>query len=173
MAKRGSASGLTHLSQEGEARMVDVSGKPATIRTAVAEAILRMKHSTRRAVLEGSGPKGEVLATARVAGILAAKRTSEAIPLCHALALASVEIAFDTDLPRDARGRAGLRVLATARCTGPTGVEMEALHAAALAALTVYDMAKALEKGIEVEKLRLLEKTGGKSGSWRETGNDS
>ena len=158
---------LSHIDEHGNARMVDVSSKETTVRTAAAEAVLRMSAATHAAVVHGSGPKGEVLGTARVAGIMAAKRTPEAIPMCHPLALSSVEIAFETDVPADGAGRPGVRVLATVKCKGPTGVEMEALHACAVAALTVYDMVKALEKGIEIEHIRLLQKTGGKSGDWR------
>jgi cyclic pyranopterin phosphate synthase len=157
---------LSHIDEHGNARMVDVSSKETTVRTAVAEAVLRMSAETHAAVVRGSGPKGEVLGTARVAGIMAAKRTPEAIPMCHPLALSGVEITFETDVPAQA-GRPGVRVLATVKCKGPTGVEMEALHACAVAALTVYDMVKALEKGIEIEHIRLLLKTGGKSGDWR------
>lgn len=146
--------------------MVDVSGKLPTVRTARARAILRMQPDTHQAAIHGTGPKGEVLATARIAGVQAAKRTPEAIPMCHPIALSGVEIAFDTDLPPDARGRKGIAVLASVKCTGATGVEMEALHAAAVAALTIYDMVKALEKGIEIESLKLLEKTGGKGGDY-------
>lgn len=141
--------------------MVDVSSKSVTARSATAEAFIRMGAAAFSAVVDGSGPKGEVLGTARVAGIMATKRTPEAIPMCHPLALSSVEVRFETDVP-------GLiRVLATVKCTGVTGVEMEALHACAVAALTVYDMAKAVDKGMQIENIRLLEKTGGKSGNWR------
>jgi cyclic pyranopterin monophosphate synthase len=154
---------LTHLDEHGNARMVDVSGKPATTRTATAQAVLRLQPDTLRAALEASGPKGEVLGTARIAGIMAAKRTADAIPMCHPLSLSSVEVHFDPDLPHDAEGRAGLAITAAVRCTGPTGVEMEALHAVTVAALTVYDMLKALEKDMRIEVVRLLEKTGGKS----------
>jgi cyclic pyranopterin phosphate synthase len=157
---------LSHINDKGEARMVDVSTKDTTVRTATGEAVLRMSVATHAAVVHGSGPKGEVLGTARVAGVMAAKRTPEAIPMCHPLALSGVEITFETDVPAEA-GRPGVRVLATVKCKGPTGVEMEALHACAVAALTVYDMVKALEKGIEIEHIRLLHKTGGKSGDWR------
>lgn len=158
---------LSHLNERGESRMVDVSAKDVTTRTATAEAVLRMEPATHRAVVQGSGPKGEVLPVARVAGIMAAKRTPEAIPMCHPLALSGVELEFDTSLAPDKAGRAGIRVLARVKCTGRTGVEMEALHAAAVAALTIYDMVKALEKGMELVSVRLLEKTGGKSGDWR------
>jgi cyclic pyranopterin phosphate synthase len=153
---------LSHLNEQGEARMVDVSAKSETVRSATAEALIRMSPAAHAAVVTGSGPKGEVLGTARVAGIQAAKRTPEAIPMCHPLALSSVEISFETDAVPHA-----IRVLATVKCKGVTGVEMEALHACAVAALTVYDMVKALEKGIEIEHIRLLLKTGGKSGDWR------
>lgn len=146
--------------------MVDVSGKLPSVRTALARAVLRMQPATHEAAVAGTGPKGEVLATARIAGVQAAKRTPEAIPMCHPIALSSVEITFDTGLPPDAQGRKGIAVLAAVKCTGATGVEMEALHAATVAALTVYDMVKALEKGIEIESIMLLEKTGGKGGDY-------
>jgi cyclic pyranopterin phosphate synthase len=160
------ASKLSHIDEQGHARMVDVSGKDITVRTAVAEAVLRMGAATHAAVVTGSGPKGEVLGTARVAGIQAAKNTPQAIPMCHPLQLSSVECAFDTDIRPDDKGRPGVRITATVKCKGPTGVEMEALHACAVAALTIYDMVKALEKGIEIEHVRLLKKKGGKSGDW-------
>ncbi len=151
---------LTHLDDQGAARMVDVGGKAATIRSATAEGVIRMAGSTLAAVRDGSGPKGDVLAAARIAGILAAKKTGELIPLCHPLALdtVSVDFAFAED---------GIVVTARAALTGKTGVEMEALTAASIALLTIYDMAKALEKGMVIEGVRLLEKTGGKSGDWR------
>jgi cyclic pyranopterin phosphate synthase len=138
---------LTHLDGRGQARMVDVGGKPATARSATA-------------VRDSSGPKGDVLAAARIAGIMAAKKTSELIPLCHPLALdaATVDFAFEDN---------ALRVTARASLTGRTGVEMEALTAASVALLTIYDMAKAIDKGLIIEEIRLLEKTGGKSGDWR------
>jgi cyclic pyranopterin phosphate synthase len=142
--------------------MVDVSEKPATDRRAVARAVVTVSPDTARMVAAGDAPKGDVLGTARIAGIQAAKRTSELIPLCHPLALsfAGVEGEVDAD--------AGLIVLtAEARTTGPTGVEMEALTAAAIAALTVYDMVKALERGAEIAEVVLLEKSGGRSGEWR------
>ena len=150
---------LTHLDESGAARMVDVGGKAQTARSATATGRIRMAEDTLEAVRDGSGPKGDVLAAARIAGIMAAKRTGELIPLCHPLALDSVTVdfAFEDD---------GLRVTATASLTGRTGVEMEALTAATVALLTVYDMAKALEKGMVIEEVRLLAKTGGKSGDW-------
>jgi cyclic pyranopterin phosphate synthase len=153
---------LTHLDAAGRARMVDVGEKPATDRRAVARAVVRVSPQTAEAVLSGDAPKGDVLGTARIAGIQAAKRTSELIPLCHPLALsfAGVEAAVDA--------AAGLITLtAEARTTGPTGVEMEALTAASVAALTVYDMVKGLERGAEIAEVVLLEKSGGRSGEWR------
>ncbi|MCA8910632.1 MAG: cyclic pyranopterin monophosphate synthase MoaC [Planctomycetes bacterium] len=147
--------------------MVDVGGKPVTQRTATAEAFVRMNAATHASILAGDLPKGDVLGTARIAGIMAAKRTHEAIPMCHPLAIDSVKVEFETDVAADSAGRAGIRVLASVKCTGRTGVEMEALHAAAVAALTIYDMAKAVEKGMEIAGLKLLAKTGGKSGDWK------
>jgi cyclic pyranopterin phosphate synthase len=151
---------LTHLDERGQARMVDVGGKPATARSATASGRIRLSPAALAAVRDGSGPKGDVLAAARIAGIMAAKRTGELIPLCHPLALdaATVDFAFEDN---------ALRVTARASLTGRTGVEMEALTAASVALLTVYDMAKAIDKGLVIEDIRLLEKTGGKSGDWR------
>jgi cyclic pyranopterin phosphate synthase len=151
---------LTHLDERGQARMVDVGGKPATARSATASGCIRLSPAALAAVRDGSGPKGDVLAAARIAGIMAAKRTGELIPLCHPLALdaATVDFAFEDN---------ALRVTARASLTGRTGVEMEALTAASVALLTVYDMAKAIDKGLVIEDIRLLEKTGGKSGDWR------
>lgn len=151
---------LTHLDHTGAARMVDVGGKSETARSATAVGRIRMAPATLQAVREGSGPKGDVLSAARIAGIMAAKKTGELIPLCHPLALdtVSVDFAFCDD---------GVEVTARAALTGKTGVEMEALTAASIALLTLYDMAKALEKGMVIEHVRLLEKTGGKSGTWR------
>jgi cyclic pyranopterin phosphate synthase len=142
--------------------MVDVSAKAETPREAVARAIIRMRPSTLRAVRRGNAPKGDVLGVARTAGILAAKRTWELIPLCHPLRLTRVEVSFDT-VP----GRGELHVSARVRTVDKTGVEMEALTAAGVAALTVYDMVKALEKGVTITRLQLLEKSGGKSGDWK------
>lgn len=151
---------LTHLDAQGQARMVDVGGKAETRRSATATGRIRMAHATLAAVREGSGPKGDVLAAARIAGIMAAKKTGELIPLCHPLALDAVvvDFVFEDD---------AVRATATASLTGRTGVEMEALTAVSMALLTIYDMAKALEKGMTIEAIRLLEKTGGKSGDWR------
>lgn len=147
--------------------MVDVGGKAVTQRSATAEATVRMSASTHAAVVAGDVPKGDVLGTARIAGIMAAKRTAEAIPMCHPLAIDGVKLDFETDIQPDSQGRAGILVRATVRCTGRTGVEMEALHAASVTALTIYDMAKAIEKGMEITGIRLLEKSGGKSGDWK------
>jgi cyclic pyranopterin phosphate synthase len=152
--------GLTHLDEQGQARMVDVGDKPATERRAVAEATVRVSADTARAVRDGDAPKGDVLGTARVAGIQAAKRTAELIPLCHPLALTYVGV--DGEVGDDA-----ITLRAEARTTGPTGVEMEALTAAAVAALTVYDMVKGLERGAVIERVQLLSKEGGRSGEWK------
>jgi len=145
--------------------MVDVSPKPETVREAVARAILRMRPSTLRAIKSGNAPKGDVFGVARTAGILAAKRTPELIPLCHPLRLTRVEVSFETHARRGE-----VAVQARVRTVDKTGVEMEALTAAGIAALTVYDMIKALEKGVTITNLQLLEKSGGKSGSWRRRG---
>jgi cyclic pyranopterin phosphate synthase len=153
---------LTHLGKSGEARMVDVSEKAATERLAIAEGKVRMTRQTLDLVLSGDAKKGDVLGAARIAGIMAAKRASDLIPLCHPLPLTKteVDIAVDSDLP-------GLLVRATVKVTGPTGVEMEALTAVSVACLTIYDMVKAVERGMQIEGIRLLEKSGGKSGNWR------
>jgi cyclic pyranopterin phosphate synthase len=153
---------LTHLDEQGRARMVDVGAKPTTQRRAVARAVVRMTPGTAQRLVARDVPKGDVLATARIAGIQAAKRTSELIPLCHALPLSSVSIEEDVDT---AAGT--LTLIAEARTSAQTGVEMEALIAASVAALTVYDMLKALERGIEIASVVLLEKSGGTSGDWR------
>ncbi|MGK9050963.1 cyclic pyranopterin monophosphate synthase MoaC [Neorhizobium petrolearium] len=154
--------GLTHIGASGEAHMVDVGDKAETSRAATAEGYVRMLPQTLALIREGNAKKGDVIGTARLAGIMAAKKTSDLIPLCHPLMLTkvSVEIAEDETLP-------GLRVIATARLTGKTGVEMEALTAVSVACLTIYDMAKAADKGMEIGGIRLLEKTGGKSGTYR------
>ena len=155
---------LTHLDESGRARMVDVAGKDVTDRRAVARAIVRMSPETAGAIAAGDAPKGDVLGTARLAGIQAAKRTSELIPLCHPLPLtfAGVEAEVDT-----AAGTVTLT--AEARATARTGVEMEALTAASVAALTVYDMVKGIERGAEIGEVVLLEKSGGRSGHWTRT----
>jgi cyclic pyranopterin phosphate synthase len=158
---------LTHLDNSGRARMVDVGGKPVTARQAVAEGFITMKSETLRAIAEERVPKGEVLGTARVAGIMAAKRCGELIPMCHPLPVESVEVQFDVpELEPDGSEPVRLHVKATARITAKTGVEMEALTAVAVAALTVYDMCKAIDKTMEIDGVRLVSKTGGKSGDW-------
>ena len=151
---------LTHLSSRGEARMVDVSEKPPTERIAVAAGFVRMKPATLALVRKGNAKKGDVLGAARLAGIMAAKRTHELIPLCHPLALSKVAVDLEP-------ARGGIAVRATVKVKGPTGVEMEALTAVSVACLTVYDMVKAAERGMTIEKVRLIEKRGGKSGTWR------
>ncbi len=151
---------LTHLDQHGQARMVDVGGKPDSARAAIAAGRIRMSAQALAAIRDGSGPKGDVLAVARIAGIMAAKRTGELIPLCHPLALdaVSVDFVFEDD---------AIAVTARASLTGRTGVEMEAMTAACIALLTIYDMAKAIDRGMVIEAVRLIEKSGGKSGPWR------
>ena len=153
---------LTHLDEQGDARMVDVGGKPMTERRAVARAVVRMSPETAAVVAAGDAPKGDVLGTARIAGVMAAKKTGELIPLCHPIGLDHV----DVDATIDAA--AGIVTLtATAGVTARTGVEMEAMTAASVAALTVYDMVKGVERGVAIEQVVLLEKTGGRSGVWR------
>ena len=151
---------LTHLDEDGSAHMVDVSAKAVTPREAIASGHIAMSAEAASAIAQGLVKKGDVLAVARVAGIMAAKRTADLIPLCHPIALTSVSIDFDLAVD-------GVTVTATARTAGQTGVEMEALTAATVALLTVYDMAKALDKGMVIGSVRLLAKTGGKSGDWR------
>ena len=141
--------------------MVDTSAKPNTARTATAEALVRMRPAARTALKTGTLKKGDALAAARVAGILAAKRTAELIPLCHPLTLNDIDVTIAFS------GRDALRITCSASCTGPTGVEMEALTGAAIAALTIYDMCKAMDRGITIESLGLVEKAGGSSGRWR------
>ena len=150
---------LTHIDEQGAARMVDVSGKTSTVREAKAVGRIVMSDEARTAIRDGHAKKGDVLATARIAGIMAAKRTSDLIPLCHPLALAKVEVEVEgtTD---------GYEVCATVRNTGQTGVEMEALTAVSVACLTVYDMAKAIDRTMRIEGIQLLAKSGGQSGDW-------
>ena len=151
---------LSHVDKNGAISMVDVSAKPATARSATASGLLRCSPSTRDALLGGTIKKGEAIVTAKVAGVLAAKKTGELIPLCHPIALTDVqvEIVGVDD---------GLAITATARCVGPTGVEMEAMTAVSIAGLTLYDMGKAVERGMRLEAVRLITKTGGASGTWR------
>lgn len=152
---------LSHLDEHGAARMVDVGDKAITSRTASAEALVRMCPETLALIVDGKIPKGDVFAIARIAGIQAAKKTSELIPLCHPLMLSSVKVDLQAEAP-DA-----VRITATCKLAGQTGVEMEALTAASVAALTLYDMCKAVDKGMVIETVRLLEKTGGKSGDFK------
>jgi cyclic pyranopterin phosphate synthase len=154
--------GLTHLDSAGNARMVDVGDKPATERRALARAVVRVTPETAALVQAGDAPKGDVLGVARIAGIQAAKRTSELIPLCHPLALSFVGVEGSIDAERGE-----IELIAEARTTGPTGVEMEALTAASVAALTVYDMVKGVQRGAEIVSVALQEKSGGRSGEWR------
>ena len=156
------ATKLSHLSRGGEARMVDVSAKPPSERKAIAEGRVVMAAKTLDLVLAGNAKKGDVLGAARIAGIMAAKRTHELIPLCHPLPVSNIAVDIE------AEGKPpGFRVRASVKVTGPTGVEMEALTAVAVACLTIYDMVKALERGMRIEGIRLLEKRGGKSGHYR------
>ena len=153
---------LSHLNEKGEARMVDVSGKDITARAAKAEGFVQMAPETLDLILAGQLPKGDVLATARLAGIMAAKRTHELIPLCHPLPLSEVAIEFEPS-----RDPPGIRVEATAKVDGKTGVEMEALTAVSVACLTLYDMCKAVDRGMSLSGIRLVEKRGGRSGTYR------
>jgi cyclic pyranopterin phosphate synthase len=152
---------LTHQNSRGEAHMVDVGGKPETERRAVAEGVIRLRPQTLALIQEGGHPKGDVLAVARIAGIQAAKKTAELIPLCHPLLIGTVEIHFTPD---EAEGL--VRCRAEVSCRGATGVEMEALTAVAIALLTVYDMCKAVDRGMTIADIRLISKTGGRSGEW-------
>ena len=156
------ATTLTHIGATGEANMVDVGDKAETTRTAIAEGNVVMRPETLALILSGNAKKGDVLGTARIAGIMAAKRTHELVPLCHPILLTKVSVVIEADeaLP-------GLRVTALARVTGKTGVEMEALTAASVACLTIYDMAKAADRGMVISGIRLVEKTGGKSGDYK------
>lgn len=147
--------------------MVDVTQKPSTSRVAVASGILRMQASTLARIREGGIAKGDVLAVADVGAVMAAKHTADIIPMCHSLALSSVEVEFGDVAGLDDHGCVGLKVIATTRCAGPTGVEMEALCAASVALLTIYDMCKAIDRGMRIESIQLEEKRGGNSGEWR------
>ncbi|MDB5446334.1 MAG: molybdenum cofactor biosynthesis protein [Phenylobacterium sp.] len=152
--------GLTHIDETGRARMVDVSDKASTVREAVAGGFVRMAPETLALALSGEGRKGDVRAVAEIAGVMAAKKTSDLIPMCHPLSLSKVEVRVEP-------AEGGLSVIARVKTTGPTGVEMEALTAVSVACLTLYEMLKAAEKGMVIEAVRLLEKSGGKSGDWR------
>jgi cyclic pyranopterin phosphate synthase len=151
---------MRHLNERGEAHMVDISAKGETVREATAQSTVRLTPELLQKVLDSNLPKGDVLATARIAGVMAAKKTADLIPMCHPLPLSKVEVEISPQEPDS------LIVLATCRCTGRTGVEMEALTAASIAALTLYDMCKSESKGIVIESTRLLHKSGGKSGDW-------
>ena len=152
---------LTHFNDEGRARMVDVSEKAITLRTATAGAVVHLNANTFALVRDGKMKKGDVLAVAQVAGIMAAKKNSELIPMCHPIGLTGVDISFELD-----EKESTIAIFATTRCKGETGVEMEALTAASVAALTIYDMCKAVQRDIEIDRIRLLKKTGGKSGEY-------
>ena len=152
--------GLSHVDADGQVRMVDVSGKPSTLREAVARGFVRLAPATLRLIRSGRIAKGDPLQAARLAGIMAAKKTAEIIPLCHPLALSHCDVVL-------AARPTGYDIEARARTTGPTGVEMEALTAVAAAGLTIYDMVKAVDRGVVIDRIRLVEKRGGRSGTWR------
>lgn len=158
---------LTHFSESGRARMVDVSEKSSTQRTAIASGVLRMQPETLTRIQAGKIAKGDVLTVADVAAVMAAKRTADMIPMCHTLPLTGVEVSFNEIIEPDNSGCVGLAVTATVKCAGQTGVEMEALSAVSVALLTVYDMCKAIDKGMRIEHVQLDEKHGGKSGVWK------
>jgi cyclic pyranopterin phosphate synthase len=160
-------SGLTHLDEHGQARMVDVGEKPISERVCVARGEVRMAAETLKRIADGTTPKGDVLATARLAGIQACKRTDEWIPLAHPVPVESIQVALIPDLPS-----CRVRIQATVRAHARTGVEMEALVAVAAAGLTIYDMCKAIDRGMTVEAIRLVSKSGGKSGTWRRPGEE-
>ncbi len=159
---------LTHVSRGGRPRMVDVSDKPATARRAVAEAFVTLEQETLTAIIDGQMNKGDVLTVAEMAGVMGAKRTAELIPLCHPIALTDLVVEITPE-----RAASGVRIRATAATIGPTGVEMEALTAASVAALTVYDMVKGVDRSAAIRDVRLLEKSGGKSGEWRRATTDA
>ena len=167
-APRSERRRLTHVDRSGRPRMVDVSDKPSTARRAVAEALVAVSAETMSMVIDGGGSKGDVLGVAELAGVMGGKRTSDLIPLCHPLALTDLVVAVTPD-----RVAGVLRIRAEAATTGPTGVEMEALTAASVAALTIYDMVKGVERGVEIRGVRLISKTGGKSGEWHRPDEDA
>ena len=158
---------LTHFSDSGRARMVDVSAKSETARVAVVSGVLRMQPATLERIRAGKIAKGDVLTVADVGAVMAAKHTPDIIPMCHPIMLTGVDIAFSEVLVADGEGCVGIKVLATATCSGQTGVEMEALTAANVALLTIYDMCKAIDRGMRIENVQLEEKRGGKSGVWQ------
>lgn len=158
---------LTHIDEKGEVRMVDVSAKPDTERVAIAEGFIAMQRETLDLIVEGKAAKGDVLACARVAGVMAAKKTSELIPMCHPLNITKAKVECEPVFDGErSDGRVGIRVVTTCGVTGKTGIEMEALTAASVACLTVYDMCKAVDRGMEIMDVRLLKKDGGKTGLW-------
>jgi cyclic pyranopterin phosphate synthase len=159
---------LSHLDEQGRARMVDVGHKPDTQREAIARGRVLMRPETLALIQEGGLPKGDVLAVAQVAGVMAAKRTHELIPMCHPLLLTHIDVEFGLDQPAGAEDSAAVEITAAVRTTGKTGVEMEALTAVTIAGLTIYDMCKAVDRGMRLEAVRLLHKSGGKSGDWSE-----
>ena len=159
---------LTHVDRAGRPRMVDVSAKPATARRAVAEAFVTLEQETLTAIIDGQTTKGDVLTVAEMAGVMGAKKTSELIPLCHPIALTDIVVEITPE-----RAGPGVRIRATAATVGQTGVEMEALTAASVAALTVYDMVKGVDRSATIRDVRLLEKSGGKSGEWRRAADGS
>ncbi|HAF44628.1 MAG TPA: cyclic pyranopterin monophosphate synthase MoaC [Gallionellaceae bacterium] len=158
---------LTHFSDSGRARMVDVSEKSSTQRVAIASGVLRMQPETLARIRAGKIAKGDVLTVADVGAVMAAKRTPDIIPMCHAIALSGVQVEFSEIVEPDAQGCVGIKVVTTASCVGQTGVEMEALTAANVALLTIYDMCKAIDRGMRIENVQLEEKRGGESGVWK------
>ena len=158
---------LTHFSDSGRARMVDVSEKSSTPRVAIASGVLRMQPATLERIRQGNIKKGDVLSVADVGAVMAAKHTPDIIPMCHSIALTGVNVVFSEITDPDANGCVGIRIVATASCVGQTGVEMEALCAANVGLLTIYDMCKAIDRGMRIECIQLEEKRGGKSGVWK------
>ncbi len=167
MNETNATNDLTHFSDAGRARMVDVSAKADTQRVALASGVLRLQPTTLARIRAGQIAKGDVLTVADGAAVMAAKRTPDLIPMCHSLALTGVDVDFSEIVEPDAEGCVGIQVTTTARCVGQTGVEMEALTAASAALLTIYDMCKAIDRGMRIEAIQLEEKRGGKSGVWR------
>ena len=160
---------LSHVDEHGRARMVDVGDKPDTQREAIARGRVLMQPQTLALIQQGGLPKGDVLAVAQVAGVMAAKRTHELIPMCHPLLLTHIDVEFDLHEPGQDENLAEVDIIATVRTTGKTGVEMEALTAVAVAGLTIYDMCKAVDRGMRLDAVRLMRKSGGKSGEWQAT----
>ncbi len=161
---------FTHFNESGRARMVDISAKESTERVAIAQATVFLLPETLEKIQRGKIAKGDVLAVAQVAGVMGAKKTPDLIPMCHPISLTSVDIAFNEEPQPDPTGRCSITITATAKTTGPTGVEMEAMTAATIAALTIYDMCKAVDRGMSVREVCLLSKSGGKSGTYTREG---